>query len=172
MRFLALLSLAVASGFVTVAAAPTTQLPFFAPGRLHYDGIVPAPLHAQPARQPIAGHFIVVLKAGVDAATVLAHRADVAAAQASSFDAAPGAGIRHVYDLEQRFQGYAGAFSDDVLAYIRAHPAVEYVEQDTVVSTTEMPHNNDKVVRMQQRVTHGRADHKPSPVGRAVRAVD
>lgn len=143
MRFLSLLSLAITVGAVSVHGLPYS-VPTFVPGLLSYVP-APAPLHAQDARTPIKGSYMVIFKQGVDATTLLAHRESVHAAQAASLMPQEGAGIRHVYDLDDKFQGYAGAFSEDVLAYIRAHPAVEYVEQDTVVTTQEMAYNNNRV---------------------------
>lgn len=114
----------------------------FVPSKLHYDTPhPPATLHAQANRKPIPGHYMVVLKDGVDATTFLAHREAVASAQdaaSAQLANAEARGIRHIYDSQGVMQGYAGSFTPDVLAYIRAHPEVEYVEQDSVVTTQEM----------------------------------
>ncbi|PWN87872.1 putative PRB1-protease B, vacuolar [Acaromyces ingoldii] len=117
--------------------------------QLHYDTAhAPAAFHAQSSRKALKGQYMVILKPGVDMATFALHRQTVAAAQ-STADAhladAEERGIRHVYDLEGQLQGYAGKFSDDVLSYIRAHPEVEYVEQDSEVTTMEMPDDGNNV---------------------------
>ncbi|PWN42371.1 hypothetical protein IE81DRAFT_313715 [Ceraceosorus guamensis] len=139
------------TGAIGAAAAPaaTTSIPAFVPGQMVYTGFEPAQVVSHPTRQPIKNNYMVVLKDGVSESSLNMHTSSVQQAQAASFSSlsseghAPG--VRHVYHLDGQFSGYAGAFSDDVLAYIRAHPDVAYVEEDTVVSTQEMPHNGDHV---------------------------
>ena len=53
--------------------------------------------------------------------------------------------MRHVFELGDHLQGYAGQFTPDVLAFIRAQPEVAFVEQDSVVHTTMIPQGNERV---------------------------
>lgn len=45
------------------------------------------------------------------------------------------AGMKHTFDLGDKFKGYAGHFHDDVIEQIRNHPDVEMIERDTMVHT-------------------------------------
>lgn len=125
------------------------QVLAFVPNQLHYDvPHSPAALHAQSARKPIKNNYMVILKDNVDATTFLAHRQTIASAQdqvTAHLASEEERGIRHIYDSEGIMQGYSGAFSEDVLAYIRAHPEVAYVEQDSVVTTQEMANDGSMV---------------------------
>lgn len=88
---------------------------------------------------------MVILKDGVDATTFLAHRQAVASAQNQAMVQSEMHGIHQIYNSDGVMQGYSGHFSPDVLAYIRAHPEVAYVEQDTIVTTQEMPDDGSHV---------------------------
>ncbi|UZJ53191.1 hypothetical protein CBS101457_002511 [Exobasidium rhododendri] len=142
--------LAVAAS--TTLAAPVNQAGqqlAFVPSQLNYDiPHAPAAFNTQSARKAIKGNYIVTLKDDVDATTFLAHRQTIATAQdvaSAHLASQEERGIRQVYDVEGVLQGYSGAFSDDVLAYIRAHPEVDSVEQDTVVTTQEMGNDGSMV---------------------------
>lgn len=137
-----LAGLAVAA---TTLAAPVNQAGqqlAFVPYQVNYDSTHEAPLHAQSTRKAIKNNYIVTLKDDVDATTFLAHREIIASAQLARLE---DAGIRQVYDVQGVMQGYAGVFTDDVLAYIRAHPEVDHVEQDSVVTTQEMGNDGSMV---------------------------
>ncbi|KAK0547151.1 proteinase B [Tilletia horrida] len=128
-------------------AAPTVD--FFVPGRLHYTPN-PAPIHSLSHAESIPNSYMVVLKKGVSTTDFLAHQALIQSAittaashHASSSSATPS--LKHIYSLGDRMQGYAGTFSDDLLAYIRAQPEVDYVERDSVVSVTMLPDDGSKI---------------------------
>lgn len=109
-----------------------------------------APLHVQNTHPHVKGSYMVVLKKGISTSTFLAHRALISAAQfqanaARGPDADEAEGIGHIYDLEAHLQGYAGKFTDDVVDYIRSLPEVDFVEQDSIVTTLEMPYNADMI---------------------------
>lgn len=146
---LASLALATAGSLAAPLSATSGEPLAFVPQQLHYSTTnPPAAFHAQAARKHIKDNYMVVLKDGVDATTFLNHRQAVASAQdqASAQLADKEAhGIRHIYDSTGVFQGYAGQFTPDVLAYIRAHPEVDYVEQDSIVTTQEMESDNSRV---------------------------
>ena len=106
------------------------------------------------AQESLPQRYLVALRRGVPTATFAAHHARIADAQASAsafhtLDA--GHGIRHVYDLDAEVLGYAGRFSDDVLAYIRAQPEVEFVERDQVVRTTMLEQGPERITEMPPR---------------------
>ncbi|QDS69335.1 hypothetical protein FKW77_003555 [Venturia effusa] len=44
-------------------------------------------------------------------------------------------GLKHTYNIAGSFLGYSGHFDDDVLALMRQHPDVEYIERDQEVHT-------------------------------------
>ncbi|RDI87021.1 hypothetical protein Vi05172_g3092 [Venturia inaequalis] len=46
-------------------------------------------------------------------------------------------GLKHTYNIAGTFLGYSGHFDDDVLAQMRQHPDVEYIERDQEVHTLE-----------------------------------
>lgn len=127
-------------------AAPMLEPLRFVPSQLVYSTPhQPATLHPQSHRAPIKDNYMVILKDGVDATTFLAHRQAVASAQNQAMVQSEMHGIRQIYNSDGVMQGYSGHFSPDVLAYIRAHPEVAYVEQDTIVTTQEMPDDGSHV---------------------------
>ncbi|KDN48195.1 hypothetical protein K437DRAFT_255618 [Tilletiaria anomala UBC 951] len=147
MRFTSLLALALpAVGSAMAFPSPMAPTPFV-PGQYVYTGS-----DAQPARiESAPGHhgeipnsYMVILKHDVPTTAALAHQQLIRAAQlsANAFHATSSRsshdGIRHVYDLPSHIQGYSGTFSEDVLAYIRAQPEVEYVERDSIVKTQDI----------------------------------
>lgn len=139
----ALVSLALSVSASMAMPLSKSGIPLaFVPQQLHYDTPhAPATFHAQESRKHIQGHYMVILKDGVDATTFLAHREAVASAQDTTtarLAQGEAKGIRHIFDSQGVMQGYSGSFTPDVLAYIRAHPEVEYVEQDSIVTTQEM----------------------------------
>lgn len=145
-----LAGLAVAAS--TTLAAPVNhagQVLAFVPSQLHYDTPhPPAAFQAQSTRKAIKNNYMVVLKDDIDATTFLAHRQTIASAQnqaSARLASEEEHGIRHIYSAEGIMQGYAGSFSEDVLAYIRAHPEVAYVEQDSVVTTQELGNDGSMV---------------------------
>ncbi|CAO1616693.1 unnamed protein product [Parajaminaea phylloscopi] len=147
-------ALAIATAAPSAWAAPAAVPHPFVPGQTlaTYAQQVPqvAPLHTQSTHPAVKDSYMVVLKQGVSTTDFLAHRALIAAAQlsanAATLSTADDAdGIGHVYDLAAHLQGYAGKFSRDVVDYIRSLPEVDFVEQDSVVNTLEMPHNDDMV---------------------------
>lgn len=147
---IALVGLAMAISAATAVPVSNAGVPIeFVPMQLHYaTAHAPAAFHAQSSRKALKGQYMVMLKPGSDVATFMLHRQTIAAAQATAdlhLADAEERGIRHVYDLEGHIQGYAGKFSDDVLSYIRAHPEVDYVEQDSVVTTMEMPDDGSNI---------------------------
>ncbi|KAI8867273.1 subtilisin-like protein [Ramicandelaber brevisporus] len=97
-------------------------------------GLAPLKFEAQ-GSQPVKGGYIVVLRdnvKNVDAhVTRVKKVVDDHNAKLVSAQSADKSEIKHVYQAALR--GYAGKFSDDVLAKIRADPEVDYVEQDGVV---------------------------------------
>lgn len=136
----------------TTMAAPVNHMgqPLaFVPQQLHYETPhAPATFHAQATRKAIKNNYMVILKDDVDATTFLAHRQTIASAQeqaSAQLASREEQGIRHIYDVQGVMQGYSGAFSEDVLAYIRAHPEVDYVEQDSVVTTQELGNDGSMV---------------------------
>jgi cerevisin len=84
----------------------------------------------------INSSYIVMLKPGVDAQSLLMHVDFLKSAHAESpLDASfngDNGGLKHVYDSPGT-KGYAGAFSDLTVERIRAQPEVDYVEQDQTV---------------------------------------
>ncbi|CAD6924620.1 unnamed protein product [Tilletia controversa] len=130
----------------TVLAAPTVDL--FVPGRLNYSPNQ-APIHSLTHAQSIPDSYMVVLKKGVSTTDFLAHQSLIqdAVATAASHHAAKNTtpSVKHIYSFGQRMQGYAGTFTDDLLAYIRAQPEVDYVERDSIVSVTMMPDDGARV---------------------------
>lgn len=136
----------------TTLAAPVNQAGqqlAFVPNQLNYDTPhAPAAFHAQSARKAIKNNYIVTLKDNVDATTFLAHRETIASAQgavSARLNSQEERGIRQIYNVEGVMQGYSGSFTDDVVAYIRAHPEVDHVEQDSVVTTQEMGNDRSMV---------------------------
>lgn len=146
-RVLALIGLSIAMPLASLAApAPLA----FVPGQSHFAAPQAdiAPLEMHPAREAIRSAYMVVLKPGVTSSAFLAHRERInsAHAAASAFHGERATdGLGHIYDMGAHFQGYAGRFTDDVLAYIRAQPEVEFVEVDTIVRTTELPQGDEMV---------------------------
>lgn len=144
----------------TTLAAPVNQagqVLAFVPNQLHYDTPhPPAAFEAQSNRKAIQNNYMVILKDGVDATTFLAHRETIASAQnqaSARLASEEEHGIRHIYNTEGIMQGYSGKFSDDVLAYIRAHPEVAYVEQDSVITTQEIANDGSMVWDMDYPVS-------------------
>lgn len=145
MRFTTAFGLALAA--VSASAHPTRQLRFVPGADVQDASIIPAALRsAEGHLGELPGKYMIKLKDGVSTTSFLAHQQLISAAQVEAsafrgFNAASTAdhGIRHVYDLDEHLQGYAGQFTDDVLAFIRAQPEVEYVERDSIVTTQEMP---------------------------------
>ncbi|WFD32630.1 cerevisin [Malassezia sp. CBS 17886] len=143
-------------------ALPSTLRPVFQPGVSTYatGSATVAPLLSGPA-EPIAEKFIVVLKPGVSTVDFFQHRERTAGAQAaadvwlqhhSGATARPASGLGHIYDMGTEFQGYAGEFTPDVLAFIRAQPEVDYVEKDTVVSVQMLDQGAERVWHVPQDV--------------------
>ncbi|KAK0518915.1 proteinase B [Tilletia horrida] len=129
----------------TAWAAPTIDL--FTPGRLHYSAN-PAPIHTLSHAQSIPDSYMVVLKKGVSTTDFLAHQSliqNAVATAASHHGNKSAASLKHIYSFGSRMQGYSGTFSDDLLAYIRAQPEVDYVERDSVVSVTMMPDDGSRI---------------------------
>lgn len=142
-----ILSAALGLALASAAAVSARPAPRFVPGA-QQPVSTPSLAALRSAQHPIAelpGKYMVVLKPGVSSVSFLAHQHLIAAAQQDAdiflgLDAHASVrtdqhGIRHVYDLDGHLQGYAGHFTDDVLAFIRAQPEVEYVERDSVVTT-------------------------------------
>jgi hypothetical protein len=78
----------------------------------------PAPLHGTP--HPGARVFIVVFHPGTDPDAVV-----------DALAAAHGFAPEHVF--RHALLGFAAEMSDDALAAVRRHPAVQYVEHDAPV---------------------------------------
>ncbi|KAL9939933.1 hypothetical protein V8E36_000638 [Tilletia maclaganii] len=142
-------SVAVALALSGAALAVPSPVALFVPGQLSYSPN-PAPLHSHAQAEPISNSYMVVLKQGVSTTDFLAHQSliqnaiSTAASSASSSSSATPS-LKHIYSFGQRMQGYAGTFTDDLLAYIRAQPEVDYVERDSVVSVTMMPDNGKMI---------------------------
>ncbi|KAL4400467.1 proteinase B [Malassezia pachydermatis] len=123
-------------------------------------------LHEDDGRDVVPHSYMVMLKPGVTASSFLQHRAAVsnvvmaaqnAAISASSADEqamAQAMGFRHIFDKDT-LQGYAGTFTPDVLAFIRAQPEVEYVEPDSVVQITALA-QDDRFVRTMDEESEAR----------------
>ncbi|KAE8220412.1 hypothetical protein CF319_g6058 [Tilletia indica] len=147
--------------------APTVDL--FVPGRLNYSPN-PAPIHTHAQAQSIPNSYMVVLKKGVSTTDFLAHQSLIqdAVATAATHHASASSNstpsLKHVYSFGQRMQGYAGTFTDDLLAYIRAQPEVDYVERDSVVSITMMPDDGSRIDHgMAATATTKKIAHAASP---------
>jgi len=65
-------------------------------------------------------------------------------------------GLKHTYDIPGGLRGYSGAFSDDVLAEIRRHPDVAYVEKDSIVYALEDPVTEKSAPWGLARISHQR----------------
>ena len=162
MRFhkstLSIVLLALVAAATSVVAAPLR--PQFVPGLTTYatataTATATAPLHIDGGAEAVPGGYMVVLKDGTSLSEFLAHRSLVQNAQRAASAAlrtqggsdATGDehGVRHVFELGDHLQGYAGQFTPDVLAFIRAQPEVAFVEQDSVVHTTMIPQGNERV---------------------------
>lgn len=125
--------IALLAGVASALPAPLT----FAPGVTHYSDAA-APLHVDESVQTISNSYMVVMRDGTPQQLFHRHRELIADAQASVSTAGMSHGVRHVYDLAA-LTGYAGTFSPDVLAYIRAQPEVAFVEADSVVHAAVEP---------------------------------
>ena len=110
---------AIAALLVGIAAALPTPLTFV-PGLLSYGGEV-APLHVDESVETIPGSYIVVLKQGTPQQLFQHHHTFIQSIQTSVGVQGMSQGVRHIYH-DGSMLGYAGSFSPDVLAYIRAHP--------------------------------------------------
>lgn len=144
----------VALALVCAVHAAPAVVPAFVPGTFTYTppGGAEAPLVEPAGVETLPQQYLIALKPGVATSSFAVHHARIAEAQASAnaFHALSGDdhGVRHVYDLDRQVIGYAGRFSDDVLAYIRAQPEVEFVELDQVVHTTMLPQGAERVGEM------------------------
>ncbi|ODV91078.1 hypothetical protein CANCADRAFT_65053 [Tortispora caseinolytica NRRL Y-17796] len=100
-----------------------------------------APLINANAGDLIPGHYIVVYKDGVSATEAEEHRASIDShlMKRAQFALPDGfsEGIKHVYQFADSAFGYAGSFSDDLIAVIRADPRVAHVEQDSIVTISD-----------------------------------
>jgi len=76
------------------------------------------------AKEPIPGRYIVTVKEGVSLAS---HTSSVQSSIAST-----DSNITHELDI---INGYAGAFTEDDLAALRANPEIDSIEQDGTVRT-------------------------------------
>lgn len=127
---------AIAALLVGIAAALPTPLTFV-PGLLSYGGEV-APLHVDESVETIPGSYIVVLKQGTPQQLFQHHHTFIQSIQTSVGVQGMSQGVRHIYH-DGSMLGYAGSFSPDVLAYIRALPEVAFVEADSVVRAPVEP---------------------------------
>jgi cerevisin len=96
----------------------------------------------------IEDSYIITFKDDVDDATIVSHHLWVEQVHADNvaFYAAKGqqhalvdsadGGLKHVYDIGPSFRGYAGKFLPDTIEAIRRHPAVAFVEHDSVVKAS------------------------------------
>ncbi|WFD34922.1 cerevisin [Malassezia cuniculi] len=117
------------------AALPTPLV--FTPGVTQYGDNM-APLHIDESVETIADSFLVVLHDWTPQQLFSQHRELITGAQASVSAVDAEHGLRHIYD-GHGLKGYAGKFSPDVLAYIRAQPEVAFVEADSVVHAAVEP---------------------------------
>lgn len=120
-------------GIAAALPAPLT----FVPGLMSYGGGV-APLHVDESVEAIPGSYIVVLKQGTPQQLFKRHHTLIQGVQASVSVQGMNHGVRHIYHGDNML-GYAGSFSPDVLAYIRALPEVAFVEADSVVRAPVEP---------------------------------
>ncbi|WFD00203.1 cerevisin [Malassezia yamatoensis] len=140
-----------------VACAPLNAMKFV-PGMLEYASITTdpvAPFVQHAGAETLPHQYLVALKPGVTTNHFVFHHERISEAQSESnvFHALENSaehGVRHVYDLGQEVLGYAGSFSEDVLAYIRAQPEVEMVERDQVVRAAVLPQGNERVTEMRK----------------------
>lgn len=107
-----------------------------------------APLHK--AGKHIDDHYIVVLRKGVEHATLQTHLLQIEQSFTDSpqFISSDGesktGGIKKVYTPTSSghgYFGYAGSFSRETLDLIRSSPEVAYVEHDQVISVDFIPGN-------------------------------
>lgn len=95
--------------------------------------------------------YIIVFKDGVSSEEMQFHREWVAAEHANVFASLPvddsfkltansldiAGGITDSFEIGSKYAGYAGYFSDGLIALIRRNPLVKYVEHDSVVEASE-----------------------------------
>lgn len=137
-------ALACLMALAPLSHAIPMNVPSFQPGLMNYTVAEVAPLIAD-ATDAIDDHYMVVLKEDVASAAFVQHRERIEGAQGeANVFAGTKHAMRHVFNAEG-LKGYAGAFSDDVLAYIRAQPEVAYIEKDSVVKTMMIPQGNEHV---------------------------
>jgi len=122
-----------ALGIQHALATPLSTSPFA--GSRRQSTMPLAPVVTPETPHLINNSYIVMLKPGVDAESMLIHFDFLTTAHAedplADSDGTDG-GLKHVYDGPQT-KGYAGSFSDRTVERIRAQPEVDYIEQDQIV---------------------------------------
>jgi cerevisin len=128
-----------ALGIQHALATPLSTSPFSGSGSRRQSTMPLAPVVTPSTPHLINNSYIVMLKPGVDAQSMLMHFDFLTAAHAEDPLADTGAndgGLKHVYDGPST-KGYAGSFSDRTVERIRAQPEVDYIEQDQIVWASE-----------------------------------
>lgn len=125
-------ALLAAFGFQYALGNPLSTYPFA--GARQQSTMPLAPVLTPESPHLINNSYIIMLKPGVDAQTMLMHFDLVSSTHAEHplNGESSDAGLKHVYD-GPKAKGYAGTFSDRTVERIRAQPEVDYVEQDQVV---------------------------------------
>lgn len=121
-----------------------------------------APLLSTVSADEIKNSYIVVFKGHVDEDTAnehhswvhVSHQKSLAKRGRSGYALAGGmfpggledavdmfTGLKHTFHIPGSLKGYTGAFDEDTLQAIRAHPDVKYVEKDSKVHTMDTERN-------------------------------
>lgn len=111
-----------------------------------------APVLTSVNSKEVPDSYIVVFKDHVSHDTASAHQSwvqDIHSAQTErielkkrslfGFSDPDYMGMKHAFNVGDKFKGYAGHFHEDVIEQVRRHPDVEYVELDSEVHTMSEP---------------------------------
>ncbi|KAF3935150.1 Cerevisin [Dactylellina cionopaga] len=122
------------------------------------------------AKHEIPNSYIVVFKKDVDDNIFDTHQIWIQETQATSLkkriqiplSGKPSSflsGFKHSFNINDGFKGYAGSFDESTINLIRSHPDVEYVEEDSVVCTSEEPSLEKQAPWGLARVSHRETLH-------------